>query len=242
MNLFGLRPYWQCVTRKLIKKTMKRRHLDQMIRTPNFRARNGRIQTGALGISEMSRREEYQRGKWENVVSGKQMDSVQEETLTNTIRAEINTVTTIKINSKTIDPHQITSITDLMNPKNKQSARNYIRYRYCRCLSSARSWSVDRGAHTQAFTFSSQDRRRLSTVRTSKHSRVLVCVCVLVCVRCGVCAESVWDVHFVFWCCRVLCCVVMYGVGAGVGVRCVVSVVWVRVWVARLGTRKIPRV
>ena len=40
--------------------------------------------------------------------------------------------------------------------------------------------------------------------------------------ECGVCAESVWDVRFVFWCCDVLCCVVMCGVGAGVGAECVV--------------------
>ena len=42
----------------------------------------------------------------------------------------------------------------------------------------------------------------------------------------------VWDVRFVFWCRGVLCCVVLCGVGAGVGVRCVVSVVCV-VCVAR---------
>ena len=55
-----------------------------------------------------------------------------------------------------------------------------------------------------------------------------VCVCWCVCVggvRCGVCAESVWDVRFVLlvlWvCCAVSLCVVF---GAGVGVQCVVSV------------------
>ena len=41
---------------------------------------------------------------------------------------------------------------------------------------------------------------------------------------CGVCAESVWDVRFVFWYCGVLCCVVMCGVSAGVGVQCVCAV------------------
>ena len=30
------------------------------------------------------------------------------------------------------------------------------------------------------------------------------------------------DVRFVFWCCGVLCCVVVCGVGAGVGAQCVV--------------------
>ena len=39
-----------------------------------------------------------------------------------------------------------------------------------------------------------------------------------------------WDVRFVFLRCGVLCCVVMCGVGAGVGVQCVVCV-------ARLGAR-----
>ena len=67
--------------------------------------------------------------------------------------------------------------------------------------------------------------------------RVVCCACVLkwLCVRvesvCGVCVESVCvvyvlrvcvDVRFVFRCCGVLCCVVMFGVGAGVGVQCVV--------------------
>ena len=45
------------------------------------------------------------------------------------------------------------------------------------------------------------------------------------------------DVRFVFWCCGVLCCVVMSVGGAGVGAQCVVCVVCC---VARLGTRKLP--
>ena len=55
-------------------------------------------------------------------------------------------------------------------------------------------------------------------------------MCRVLCVRveseCGVCAESVCDVRFVFWCCGVLCSVVMCGVGAGAGVgaQCVVCV------------------
>ena len=64
-------------------------------------------------------------------------------------------------------------------------------------------------------------------------------VCVRWCVRCGACAESVCDARFVFWCCGVLCCVVMCGVGAGVGVQYVVCGVSV-VCVTRLGTRKTP--
>ena len=51
-------------------------------------------------------------------------------------------------------------------------------------------------------------------MHVSKHSCVW-------CVRC-VYVLSVCDVRFVFWCCGVLCCVVMCGVGAGVGVQCVV--------------------
>ena len=81
-------------------------------------------------------------------------------------------------------------------------------------------------------------------------SGVLCVVCVVcvwcggdVCVQCGVCfvrdgvwrvvcvCWCVWDVRFVFWCCGVLCCVVMCGVGAGVGVamcgvQCLVCGVW----------------
>ena len=74
-----------------------------------------------------------------------------------------------------------------------------------------------------------------------------VCWCVCVGVRVLVCAESVcvWDVRFMFWCCGVLCCVVMCGVGAGVGVQCVVCSIcgvcaWCVLCMARLGTRKTP--
>ena len=59
----------------------------------------------------------------------------------------------IFINSKTINPH-----------------KNCRRYRYCRFLSSVGSWSVDCGAHIQAFTFSYQDHGRLSIVCISTHS------------------------------------------------------------------------
>ena len=58
---------------------MVRRHTYQMARTRNFRARSERIETGEL---VKSKREECQRGT-ENgrVISGEQLDSVQEETL-----------------------------------------------------------------------------------------------------------------------------------------------------------------
>ena len=52
-------------------KTLVRRHVDQMIRTRNFRARNERIETGVR----------VKRQKREESQCGKQMDSVQEETL-----------------------------------------------------------------------------------------------------------------------------------------------------------------
>ena len=78
-------------------------------------------------------------------------------------------------------------------------------------------------------------------------------MCLVMCV----CVKMV--VRFVFWCCGVLCCVVMRGVGAGVGmcgvwcvlcvvcvvcvrgVCCVCGVVCVRCGVARLGTRPVCR-
>ena len=53
-----------------------------------------------------------------------------------------------------------------------------------------------------------------------------VCVCVLVCAVVYVLRVCVWDVRFVWLCCGVLCCVVMCGVGAGVGVQCVVCGLW----------------
>ena len=64
-------------------------------------------------------------------------------------------------------------------------------------FSSAGSWSVARRARIQAF----------------------------VCVRCGVCAESVCGMC-VFCFGVVVCCVVMCGAVAGVGVQCVVCGVW----------------
>ena len=61
-------------------KTMVRRYIDQMIRTRTFRARNEGIKTGVL-VSSQKGRTSALTGEWENVISGKQMDSVQEETL-----------------------------------------------------------------------------------------------------------------------------------------------------------------
>ena len=74
----------------------------------------------------------------------------------------------------------------------------------------------------------------------------VLCVCVeIACVLrvCGVCAESVWDVRFVccvLWCRYVCCwcwcwCSMCWVVCCVCGVLCVVCV-------ARLGTRKNPRV
>ena len=74
-----------------------------------------------------------------------------------------------EIKSKTIDPHHITDITDLYQFQNNKCAKNYRRYRNYRFLSSVGSWSVERGAHIQAFTFSSEDHGRLSIVRISEH-------------------------------------------------------------------------
>ena len=60
---------------------MVRRHIDQMIRTRNFEARNERIETDVLVKSHTGRQSAW-RGKWENAVSGKQLDNVRKETHT----------------------------------------------------------------------------------------------------------------------------------------------------------------
>ena len=73
----------------------------------------------------------------------------------------------------------------------------------------AGSWSVVRGAHVQAFTFSSQDHGRLSAVLWC----VVCCVCMRV-LLCGV-LRGVWCVVCVSgvlcwcwcWCCVVVWCV-----------------------------------
>ena len=61
-------------------KTMVRRYIDQVIRTRTFRSRNEGTKTGVL-VKSQKERTTALKGEWENVISGKQMDSVQEETL-----------------------------------------------------------------------------------------------------------------------------------------------------------------
>ena len=91
----------------------------------------------------------------------------------------------ILINSKTINPHE-----------------NYRRYRYYR-------FSYGRGAHIQAFTFSSQDHCRLSIVHVSQAFTFLLTKTlsrsrsVVWCVVCGV--GGVWVV-LLWWCVCVVCC------------------------------------
>ena len=58
---------------------MVRRHIDQMIRTRNYKARNERIETYWSRVTKG--RKSGLRGEWENAISGKQLDSVQGETL-----------------------------------------------------------------------------------------------------------------------------------------------------------------
>ena len=63
----------------------------------------------------------------------------------------------------------------------------------------------------------------------------MTAVCAI-CVCCGVCgcvcgvvyvlSVCVWDVRLVFWCCGVLCCVLMCGVGSGASVQCVAGGVY----------------
>ena len=54
-------------------------HFDQTIRTRNFTARSERFETGALVKSHKGRNVSEEK-KWEKAFSGKQLDSVQEET------------------------------------------------------------------------------------------------------------------------------------------------------------------
>ena len=61
-------------------KTMERRHIGQTIRTRNFGVRNERIETGVLFKSQKGKNVSVE-GNQQNAISGKQMDSVQEETL-----------------------------------------------------------------------------------------------------------------------------------------------------------------
>ena len=61
-------------------KTMVRRHIDRMIRTPNFKVRNERIETGVLVKSQKGKNVSVENEDKENAISAKHMDSVQEET------------------------------------------------------------------------------------------------------------------------------------------------------------------
>ena len=59
-------------------QTMMRWRIDQMIRTRNLRARNGKIETGIWFKSQKKRMWSWKR-QWENVIIGTQSDNVQEE-------------------------------------------------------------------------------------------------------------------------------------------------------------------
>ena len=61
-------------------KTMVR-HIDQMIRMRNFKARKERIETGVLVKSHLGRKVSVEREVGECYQRGQQLDSVQEETL-----------------------------------------------------------------------------------------------------------------------------------------------------------------
>ena len=58
---------------------MVRQHIDQTIRTRNFKARNVRIETGVLGKSQKKGETSARKEKWESAFNGRQMESVQVE-------------------------------------------------------------------------------------------------------------------------------------------------------------------
>ena len=124
----------------------------------------------------------------------------------------IKDVSLNSINSKTIDPHQITNFTDLSIPKTsnpheitvvRDDPDCYRMQDHCRWCVGVSVWVLC-GVACVGVGF----------VWCGMYVYVYVYVlCVVrVCVVC----------RFVFWYCRVLCCVVMCGVGAGVGAQCVV--------------------
>ena len=98
------------------------------------------------------------------------------------------------------------------NPQKKKNRR----YRYYRFLSSVGLRSVVDCAHFQAFTFSSQDRGRLSIVRISKHSRFNS---LKITVGCRLCCERVCKLG-------VVACVYVHVVLCVVLVVCCGVVVW----------------
>ena len=59
---------------------MARQHIDQTIRTRNFKARNERIETGVL-VKSQKGETSAKREKWENAFKGRPTGSVQKETL-----------------------------------------------------------------------------------------------------------------------------------------------------------------
>ena len=60
--------------------SMVRQHVDQTIRTRNFKTWNGRIETGEL-VKRQKGRHVSAKEKWDNAFNGRRMDSVQEEIL-----------------------------------------------------------------------------------------------------------------------------------------------------------------
>ena len=59
-------------------KTRVRRHVDQTMRTRNFKARNERVERGVVTKSRKGEKSAW-RGKWESAISGKQLDNVPKE-------------------------------------------------------------------------------------------------------------------------------------------------------------------
>ena len=60
-------------------RNMVRQHIDQSIRTRNFKARNERIETGVL-VKSLTGKMSALKEKWETAFNGRRTDNVQEET------------------------------------------------------------------------------------------------------------------------------------------------------------------
>ena len=71
--------------------------------------------------------------------------------------------------AKTIDPHQITKISDLINSKNNKIRMKLQTLQILQIFYRVQ-WSVDRGAHIQAYTLKLSRYGRLPAVHVSKHS------------------------------------------------------------------------
>ena len=87
-GLRTFKQYWQCTTKTRIEIgyrqaindwTLVGQHIDQMIRTRNFKARNELRQGYWPRVTQGEK--SPLRGKWENAISEKQLDSVQKDTL-----------------------------------------------------------------------------------------------------------------------------------------------------------------